>query len=465
MSRNPSDDRQQTIDPTQGVELPVVWRAVLASSLGNAMEWYDYGVFTSGAITATIGAQFFPGSGNAVIKSFTLLALSFIVRPFGGAILGPIGDRIGRQRVLALTVLLMSGGTFLVGVLPTFAGPYSLGYGSTALVMLLRLVQGFSTGGEYGGAATFMAEYAPAQRRGFFGSFLEFGTLTGYVFGNIVVLAVTLGIGPSTPFFAQWGWRIPFLIALPLGLIGLYLRLRMEDTPTFRQFERTGQVAAKPPLLETLTRHWRAIVRLVGIVLLLNVADYTVLTTMPTYFTTQLHYSSTTSTIIIIAVELLMMAVITPMGALSDRIGRKPLLIAMAVGYIVLSYPAYMLMQTHNLAFLMIGFIIVALLLVLVLAVIGSTFPAMFPTRVRYGAMAIGYNVSTSIFGGTAGLLVETLIKITGTNYIPAYYLILAGLIGLVPIVLTPETAKVPMNVIGTARARPAPAAPAAQPD
>jgi MHS family proline/betaine transporter-like MFS transporter len=439
-------------DPAGEADLGTVRRAVAAAAMGNAMEWYDYGVFTAGAITTTIGAQFFPGTGNAALKSFTLLALSFIVRPFGGAVFGPLGDKIGRQRVLALTVLLMSGGTFLVGVLPVFSGPYSLGFGAMALVMFLRLAQGFSTGGEYGGAATFMAEYAPARRRGFFGSFLEFGTLSGYVLGNIVVLAVTLGIGPTTPAFQAWGWRIPFFAALPLGVIGLYLRLKLEDTPVFDALGRAGQRARKAPFRETLTNHWPMILKLIGIVFLLNVADYTLLTTMPTYFTTQLHYSTTTSTAIIIGVELLMMAVISPLGALSDRIGRKPLLVTMAVGYIVLSYPAFALMQTRSLAALVIGYLIVALLLVLVLAVIGSTFPAMFPTRVRYGAFAIGYNVSTSVFGGTAGLVIESVIKLTGDNYVPAYYLILAGVIGLVPILLIPETARVPMYKIRTGR-------------
>src|SRR5579884_109628 len=168
------------------VDLGTVRRAVAASAMGNAIEWYDYGVFTSGAILTTIGAKFFPG-GNAVLQSFGLLAISFIVRPLGGFVFGPLGDKIGRQRVLATTILLMSGGTFLVGLLPTYA---SAGITASILILLLRLVQGFSTGGEYGGAATFIGEYAPTRRRGFFGSFLEFGTLTGYVVGNAIVLAV-----------------------------------------------------------------------------------------------------------------------------------------------------------------------------------------------------------------------------------------------------------------------------------
>jgi MHS family proline/betaine transporter-like MFS transporter len=207
-----------------------------------------------------------------------------------------------------------------------------------------------------------MSEYAPTKRRGFFGSFLEFGTLSGYVLGNVIVLAVDLGIGPSTPAFQAWGWRIPFLIALPLGAIGLYLRLKLEDTPTFEALGRAGQAAKKAPFKEAITGHWRTILQLIGIVLLLNVADYSLLTFIPTYFSTQLHYSTTAATVIIIIVELVMMAVIAPVGALSDRIGRKPLLIAMAVGYIVLSYPAFTLMQQHSLPLLMVGYLIVALL-------------------------------------------------------------------------------------------------------
>jgi MHS family proline/betaine transporter-like MFS transporter len=416
--------------------------------MGNAMEWYDYGVFTMGAITATIGSVFFPGHGNAAVESLLLLAISFVVRPLGGLVLGPIGDKIGRQKVLALTVLMMSGGTCLVGALPTFSGPYSFGYGALVLIILLRLVQGFSTGGEYGGAATFMAEYAPAKKRGFYGSFLEVGTLSGYIVGALVVLAVSLGLGASSTAFAEWGWRIPFLFALPLGIVGLYMRLKLEDTPTFRAASAAGDTADKAPIGEVFTTHWRMVLNLVGIVLLLNVADYMLLTTMPTYFTTSLHLSDTASTVFVVIVEAIMLCCLPFLGGLSDRIGRKPLLLTAAIGYIVLSYPCFWLMQRHNTAELIVGFLIMGLLLACMLAVIASTFPAMFPTRVRYGAMAIGYNVSTAAFGGTVGVITETLISATGNNNIPAFYLIIAGVIGLVPIILVPETVAVPMNQI-----------------
>ncbi|MEW2500413.1 MFS transporter [Amycolatopsis sp. CA-161197] len=431
------------------VDQRTVKRAVLASAMGNATEWYDYGVFTSGAIATSIGTVFFPGEGNAVLKSLALVAVGFIVRPFGGAFFGPLGDKLGRQKVLAITILLMSGCTFLVGVLPTYAGPYSMGIAAPIAILLLRLIQGFSTGGEYGGAATFIAEYAPTKRRGFFGSFLELGTLSGYVLGNVVVLAVTLSL-PADQVEA-WAWRIPFFVALPLGLIGLYLRSRLEDTPEFKRLEASGNKPKKAPLKETFTRNWRMILNLIGIVLLLNIADYMLLTTMPTYFTDTLKINDNTSTLIIIGVELVQAAIILPLGALSDRIGRKPLLITAAIGFLVLSWPSIKLMQSGSILWLIVGFGIVAFLLVLMLAVIGSTFPAMFPTRVRYGSFAIGYNVSTSLFGGTCGVVVTALIQGTGNNDWPAYYLMIAAVIALVPIFKIPETSQVPIEQIDTA--------------
>ncbi len=431
------------------VDQRTVKRAVLASAMGNATEWYDYGVFTSGAIATSIGTVFFPGEGNAVLKSLALVAVGFIVRPFGGAFFGPLGDKIGRQRVLAITILLMSGCTFLVGCLPTYSGAYSIGLGAPIAILALRLIQGFSTGGEYGGAATFIAEYSPTKRRGFFGSFLELGTLAGYVLGNAVVLTVTLSL--SAEQVEAWGWRIPFFVALPLGLIGLYLRNRLEDTPEFRRLEAAGETPKKAPLKEIFVRNWRMILNLIGIVLLLNVADYMLLTTMPTYFTDTLKINDNTSTMIIIGVELVQMAIIIPLGALSDRIGRKPLLIAAAIGFLVLSWPSIKLMQSGSVLWLIIGFGVVALLLVLMLAVIGSTFPAMFPTRVRYGSFAIGYNISTSLFGGTCGVIVTALIKGTGNNDWPAYYLMAAAAIALVPILRIPETSQVPIEEIDTA--------------
>jgi MFS transporter, MHS family, proline/betaine transporter len=421
-----------------------VYRAVVASALGNCIEWFDFGVFTAGVMTSIIGTVFFPDDqgGTATLRSFALIAAAFVIRPFGGLFFGPLGDRIGRQKVLAMTIILMSGSTFMIGVLPDY---HAIGPAAPLLLLLIRLLQGFSTGGEYGGAATVIAEYAPTRRRGFLGSFLEFGTLWGYVLGASAVLLVDL-LSSEHAMYA-WTWRIPFWFALPLGLLGLYIRLRLKDTPAFRELTSAGRTA-RSPLREAFAHHWRMILNLIGIVFLLNVADYSLLTFMPSYLSDNLGLSSVTSELTTIGVELGMIAVIAPLGRLSDRIGRKPLLLTAALGYVTLSWPAIRLMQVHSTAAVAFGFAIMGGLLVPILAVIGSTFPAMFPTEVRYGAFAIGYNVSTSLFGGTAAVVIGSLIDVTGSNFIPAYYLILAGAVALVPILLIPETAGVPINKV-----------------
>ncbi|MFI0367768.1 MFS transporter [Actinomadura sp. 1N219] len=434
---------------TDEADVAAVHKAVIASAIGNCVEWFDFGVFSAGVMTAIIGTVFFPedAGGSASLRSFALIAAAFLARPFGGMFFGPMGDKLGRKRVLATTIMLMSGSTFMIGILPGYG---TIGVAAPLLLLLVRLVQGFSTGGEYGGAATMIAEYAPTRRRGFFGSFLEMGTLTGYILGAGLVLLMDLAL--TTEAMHGWGWRIPFLLSLPLGLVGLYVRTRIEDTPTFQRMEEAGK-KAQSPLKETLEHYWRVILMLIGIVFLLNVADYTLLTFMPSYLVDFLEMNDTTAQLITIGVEAVMIMVIVPLGALSDRIGRKPLLITAAVGYIVLSWPAFALMQTENAIGVALGYAIVGGLLVLILAVIAATFPAMFPTKVRYGAFAIGYNISTSLFGGTAAVLVGSLIDATGSNYVPAYYLMLAGLVALVPIMKIPETAGVPIEQAGELKA------------
>ncbi|WP_018658247.1 MFS transporter [Actinomadura flavalba] len=422
-----------------------VRKAVLASAMGNAVEWFDFGVFSAGVVTAIVGTVFFPpdDGGGATLRSFAMIAAAFLARPFGGLFFGPLGDRIGRKRVLAITIMLMSGSTFVIGILPGYS---TIGWFAPLALLLVRLVQGFSTGGEYGGAATMIAEYAPTRRRGFFGSFLEFGTLAGYAAGAALVLTVQLVLGDDA--MHAWGWRIPFLLALPLGIVGLFIRSRIEDTPEFRRMEERGE-KARTPVRETLTGHWRTILRLICIVILLNVGVYTLLTFMPSYLIDDLGVSEVTAQLITIGVELAMITVIVPLGALSDRVGRKPLLLFVAFGFLLLSWPAFRLMQTDHWLGVAAGYALIGGLLVPMQAVIGATFPAMFPTRVRYGAFAIGYNVSTSLFGGTAAVVVGSLISVTGSNDVPAFYLMLAALIALVPLLTLRETAGVPIDRAG----------------
>jgi len=413
----------------------VVRRAVAGAAMGNAVEWFDYAIYSY--LVTSVGLNFFPDSSPAArtLLTFSGIAIPFALRPLGGIVLGPLGDRFGRQRVLSLTILFMSGATFCIGLIPSHQ---AIGVAAPLLLVLLRLIQGFSTGGEYGGAATFIAEYAPDRRRGFFGAFLEFGTLGGYVLG--ASLATVFQLSLSEQAMNSWGWRIPFWIAAPLGLVGFYLRNRLEDTPAFQALAHGKPQEA--PFTQLIADNWRQILNLIGIVILLNVADYTVLTYMPTYLTQVLRISDAESNLTLIGIMLVMMLLIAPVGALSDRVGRKPLLLTSAVGFLLLSYPAVALINLKTVLPVTIGLAVLGLLLLLILGTIGSTFPAMFPTKNRYGGMSIGYSVSTALFGGTAPIAISALITKTGSTSIPAYYIMVASVIAIIPIVLIPETAR-----------------------
>ncbi|GHJ03469.1 MFS transporter [Streptomyces olivaceus] len=404
----------------------LVRRAVKAAALGNAMEWFDFGVYSYVAVT--LGKVFFPsGSPTAqLLSTFGAFAAAFLVRPLGGVVFGPLGDRVGRQKVLALTMIMMAAGTFAIGLIPSYA---TIGVWAPVLLLVARLVQGFSTGGEYAGASTFIAEYAPDKRRGFLGSWLEFGTLAGYIGGAGLVTLMTALLSDGD--LMSWGWRIPFLIAGPMGVIGLYLRMRLEETPAFAaELEKAETARPKVPLREMVTGQWRALLLCVGLVLVFNVTDYMLLSYMPSYLTSELEYDETHGLLVVLAVMALMMVVQPFAGALTDRVGRRPVIAAGCAGFLLLSVPALLLIRQGSLAAVGLGLAALGLLLVCFTASMPSALPALFPTRVRYGSLSIGFNVSVSLFGGTTPLVVTALIGATGNMMMPAYYMMAAAVVG-----------------------------------
>ncbi|MFF0779023.1 glycine betaine/L-proline transporter ProP [Streptomyces sp. NPDC003720] len=404
----------------------MVKRAVKAAALGNAMEWFDFGVYSY--IAVTLGKVFFP-SGNPtaqLLSTFGAFAAAFLVRPLGGMVFGPLGDRVGRQKVLALTMIMMAAGTFAIGLIPSYA---SIGVGAPLLLLAARLVQGFSTGGEYAGASTFIAEYAPDKKRGFFGSWLEFGTLAGYIGGAGLVTLMTALL--STHDLLTWGWRIPFLIAGPMGIIGLYLRMRLEETPAFAaEVEKAEASRPKVPLREMVAGQWKALLLCMGLVLVFNVTDYMLLSYMPSYLTSELKYDETHGLLVVLGVMALMMIVQPFAGALTDRIGRRPVIAAGCAGFLLLSVPALLLIRQGSLVAVALGMGALGMLLVCFTAAMPAALPALFPTRVRYGSLSIGFNVSVSLFGGTTPLVVTALIGATGNMMMPAYYMMAAAVVG-----------------------------------
>lgn len=415
-------------------------RAIGASAIGNAVEWFDYGVYAYGAVI--ISKVLFPEGDDALFFVFVGFAVSFLVRPLGGFVWGPLGDKLGRKAVLAMTIVLMAGATFLVAFIPPYA---TIGIAAPIILYLLRMVQGFSTGGEYAGAATFMAEYAPPKKRGFYGSFLEFGTLAGFNLGAVMMLLLQLGL--SAEQMSSWGWRIPFLVAGPLGLIGMYIRSKMEDTPVFRELEdkeaKQQQVSGVYKIL--FTKHLGQLLKLSGLVIALNVVNYSLLSYMPAYLEGTIDLSATNSLIVPIVGQFAMMIVLPFVGALSDKVGRKPLWAVSLVGLTVLAIPLYTLMGTGFVP-AMIAFAILGLLYTPQLATISATFPAMFPTTVRFAGLAIGYNVATSLFGGTAGAVNEEFIGLTGNNIFPAYYMMGACVVGFIALIFVRETKGIALN-------------------
>ncbi|MFI7344585.1 glycine betaine/L-proline transporter ProP [Streptomyces sp. NPDC050085] len=433
--------RQSDITVTTDAQ---VKRAVKATALGNAMEWYDFGVYAYLAVI--IGKEFFP-SGNATAQTLSALATfaaAFLVRPLGGMFFGPLGDKVGRKKILALTMIMMSSATLAIGLIPGYA---AIGFWAPALLILCRMVQGFSTGGEYGGAATFIAEYAPDKRRGFWGSFLEFGTLIGYTAAAVLVTALTALLGSDG--MQSWGWRVPFMVAAPLGLIGLYLRMRLDESPAFQKMEEGGGAAAeqreKKSFKESLAGQWPALLLCIALVAAFNITDYMLLSYMPTYLT-QLGFGETSGLMSIVVVMLILMALINSVGRLSDRVGRKPVLLAGSVAFLVLALPAFLLIGRGGVAPVFAGLLILGLSLVCYLGTMSSALPALFPTDVRYGSLSIGFNISVSLFGGTTPLVVAALIGATGNNLMPAFYTMLAGLVGIVAVLCMKETARKPLD-------------------
>ncbi|GJH10604.1 MFS transporter [Caballeronia novacaledonica] len=410
-------------------------RAMAASAIGNATEWFDYGIYSYGL--TYISAALFPGStAQATLFALATFAISFLVRPLGGLFWGPLGDRLGRKHVLALTIIIMSMATLLVGVLPSYA---SIGLWAPASLVALRMIQGFSTGGEYGGAATFMAEYAPDHKRGFCGSFLEFGTLAGFSLGAFLMLGCSVLLGNDA--MHAWGWRLPFLVAAPLGLIGLYLRSKMEDTPVFRECAEASEREhhAGLPLRELFASYWKPLLQLGGLVVALNVVNYVLLAYMPTFMKKELGMSDNLSLLLPLIGMLSMMVLLPFAGALSDRIGRKKVWWLSLVGIFVAAVPMFTLMS-HGIAGALIGLGVLGLLYVPQLASISAMFPAMFPTQARYAGMAIAYNISTSIFGGTAPMVTDWLIGRTGSTLVPAYYMMGACVVGAIALLFVTET-------------------------
>ncbi|MEC0303728.1 MFS transporter [Terribacillus saccharophilus] len=414
------------------VDIQTAKKSVFATGVGNAMEWFDFGLYSYLAVI--ISQNFFSAVQNDELKlvfTFATFAIAFLMRPVGGIIFGKIGDKLGRKVVLTTTIILMAFSTLLIGLLPTYD---QIGIWAPILLLIARIIQGFSTGGEYAGAMVYIAESSPDNKRNILGSGLEIGTLTGYILASLV--ASLLFIVLSDEQMASWGWRLPFLLGLPLGLVGMYLRKSLEESPIFENelSNNEGQEQEEESFLSILKNHKKDIIVCFVAVAFFNVTNYMLLSYMPSYLDEIIGLSSTTGTVLITLVMIIMVPLTLLFGRLSDKIGNKTVFLIGLGGLTLLSALAFYLVNLNGLIFVSLGILILGVLLATYEGSIPGSLPTMFYTDIRYRTLSVTFNVSVSIFGGTTPLVSTWLVHQTGNNLAPGWYLTAVSIIGFLVI-------------------------------
>lgn len=425
MSSQPSDQRS------------TIRKVAVSSFLGNFIEWFDYATYSYFAIV--IANVFFPGSDPALalMQTFAVFALSFLLRPIGAIFWGSMGDKKGRKWALSTSIFLMTGATFCIGLLP---GYLAIGLAAPILLLLLRMVQGFSASGEYAGAATFLAEYAPADKRGVYCSLVPASTAVGLLVGSTFA-TVMYSILPDAAV-NEWGWRIPFLLAGPLGLVAHYIRTKLEDSPTYQEmqkrvFEKTED--APHPLRDLFRNHLKELVISFGACMLNAVGFYVVLTYLPVYLETVVMMEASQASLITTISLIAYVLFIFGSGHLSDKFGRKKMLILACVSFIVLTVPAFMLLNTNEFFTVLVVELVMCLILTINDGTLSSYLTETFPTSVRYTGFALSFNMANALFGGSASFIATALIAATGSNLAPAWYMVGVSCLALIAMILSHE--------------------------
>lgn len=408
--------------------------SVAAGSIGVFVHWFEWAIYAY--LASTIAVVFFPKQDTtaALLSVFAVFAISFGVRPLGALIFGTLGDRIGRKKTLSIVILSMSAATLVVGLLPTYD---AIGLWAPVLLVAARVVQGLAAGGEFGSAAAFLAEYSPRKHRGFGVSWLEFGSLLGFLAASLVVFVLTSVMDATT--IQNGGWRIPFLIAVPLGIVGFYIRTKIEDTPEFKALEENDNIP-QSPVKEVVTRHWKQLLQMSGLEIMMHVTFYVVLVYLLTYQESVLGFDAGTAALLSTAASIAGLILVPLTGALSDRLGRRPLLITAAIALIVLAYPLFLVMQSGAPWAGAVSTIGLGIILAIILGVHAAAAAELFPTRTRQTGLSIAYSITAAIFAGTVPYVLTWLIAQTGNQMMPAFYLMLVGLIGLAAVLTMKET-------------------------
>ena len=414
----------QTVTTTMGAHK----RALIAGSIGNFIEWYEFAVY--GFLATVIARNFFQLAGEApltgLILTYASFAIAFFFRPLGAIIFGRIGDRICRKPTLIIVLVMMTLATTAIGLVPVYA---SIGIAAPLILTGLRILQGLFAGGEYGGAVSLMTEFAPRGKRGLYGAWQSFTVALGLLAGAGVVALISAILSPEELY--AWGWRLPFFLAIPMGGVALWLRVKMEETPGFLRQQKQQQQYPQPTA--NVGQTLKAILTGIGRLMVWSAAGYTYLVIMPAYLQSSLHTGFHQALLIAVISNIGFAITILPAGMLSDKWGRRNVMVMAAVLLLILALPLLKILQAESSTLLVKALVVlVAGGLVGMLAGPGpAMLSEMFPTKVRYTGLGLAYSLSNAIFSGCAGLIITGLIKQTGNLDIPAYYVMATAVVSI----------------------------------
>ncbi|WP_329045707.1 MFS transporter [Amycolatopsis sp. NBC_01488] len=425
--------------PTSPTRTPRQLTVRLGGAAGQVIEWYDFTIY--GYFAVFLAPQFFPAHNEVagLLATFVGLLSTFVTRPLGAVVVGHFADRLGRRRILAVTIFGASLSAAVIGVLPSAS---SIGVAASVLVVLCRLTQGIFTGGEVPAAGSLVLEHAPARRRAFSASWVQVGAAAGSVLALLVATLLSTVLPHDA--LAEWGWRIPFLVAAPLGAVGWFVRARLTETPEFAKLAEHGEVV-RAPIVELVTnpRHLGRILRLLGVFLCGSFfAFYIFLTYVPTYLLGHAHLGERATFASALIAQCFMMCVIPPAGRLADRIGRRPVLFAAQILFVVLSVPVFLLMGLGTFGFVLLAQLVIVIPIGLHQAVQIPIMLELLPTRVRVSGGGLAFGIASALFGGTAPIFAVWLVGRTGTGTSVAIAVVVAALISMAATVATPETGR-----------------------
>ncbi|AJI78423.1 MFS transporter [Corynebacterium singulare] len=423
-----------SIDQRKAASPQELRRNTIAGAIGVLVHWFDWAVYAY--LATTISHVFFPSDDEtaSLLSVFAVFAVAFFVRPLGSVIFGHIGDTLGRKKTLSFVIITMAVGTLMIGLIPSHE---TIGIWAPILLIVARVIQGIAAGGEFGSAASFLSEYSPRGKRGFGTSWIEFGSVMGFLLASVVVAGMHLTL--SDEAIMAWGWRVPFLLTVPLAAVGLWIRLKIEDTPEFQTLQEED-IVPEAPLKEVFQKNSKQFFQTIGIEIFMNCTFYVVMVYLITYQETVAGIEPGVASILSAVASIVAAAMIPLAGIWSDKIGRKPVLFTAAALLIVLAFPMFLLMKQGT---ALAGFIAtfgLAASLALILGTHSATVSELFPTRTRQSGLSMAYSIAGAFFAGTLPYLNTWLIDVTGNDMIPAYTLIVVAIIGVITLLTIPET-------------------------